>query len=377
MKTAVEGSFAVAKSVALCRPGVIAAYPITPQTHIVEFLADMVANGESDARYINVESEHSAISACIGASASGVRTFTATSSQGLALMHEILYVASGMRLPIVMVNANRALSAPLNIWNDCQDSISERDSSWIQIYVETNQEALDSVIQAYKVAENHDILLPFMINLDGFILTHAVEPVDIPEQNEVDSFLPPFKPYRMLDPENPMTFGPIAFPNSYTDFKKMQWDAMEKSLDLIKKVNEEFSNKFGRSYGNGVIECYNMNNAKYAIVSLGSVCGTIKEVIDRHPDVGLVRIRTYRPFPFKEVENALKDIDYVAVLEKDISIGLGGVLYNELGAILNNSQSYIIGLGGKDIRASDIEKIINKLKSAKPGDKKMYWQTEL
>lgn len=378
MKTIVEGSFAVAKAAALCRPNVIAAYPITPQTHIVEFLAEMVANGESDAEYINVESEHSAISACIGASAAGVRAFTATSSQGLALMHEILYITSGMRLPIVMVNANRSLSAPINIWNDQQDSISERDSSWIQVYAETNQEALDSVIQAFKVAENHDILLPFMVNLDGFILTHAVEPVDIPSQEEVDDFLPKFKPFYELDPEKPKTFGPIAFPSAYMNFKKMQWDAMKNSEKLIKEVNEEFSKKFGRSYGNGLIEKYRMDNAKHVIISFGSVCGTIKEVLERHPDVGLLRIRTYRPFPFKEIESALKGITSIAVVEKDISIGLGGVLRSELASIISDAQSFIVGLGGKDIREEDIEKIIKKLKSPEGNEKnKMYWQIDL
>jgi len=380
MKTIVEGSFAVAKAAALCRPNVIAAYPITPQTHIVEFLAKMVADGELNAEYINVESEHSAISACVGASAAGVRTFTATSSQGLALMHEILYIASGMRLPIVMVNANRALSAPINIWNDQQDSISERDSSWIQIYAETNQEALDSVIQSFKVAENHEVLLPFMVNLDGFTLTHAVEPVDIPSQEDVDNFLPKFKPFYELDPEKPKTFGPIAFPSTYMNFRKMQWDAMKNSENLIKEVHEEFSKKFKRSYGNGLIEKYNMDNAEHVIVSFGSVCGTIKKVLEKHPDVGLLRIRTYRPFPFKEIESALEGITSIAVIEKDISIGFGGVLRHEIASITRDVQSFIVGLGGKDIREEDIEKIVKKLKSHEghKGDKNnVYWQIDI
>jgi len=370
MKTIVEGSEAVANVVALCRPAVLAIYPITPQTHIPENLSKLVADGKLKAKIIYAESEHSAISACIGASASGVRVYTATSSQGLALMHEILFIASGMRLPIVMTNANRALSTPINIWNDQQDSMAERDSGWIQLYVETNQEAADKIIQAYKIAEDKEILLPVMVNMDGFTLTHCVEPVDIPSQEEVDKFLPEYNPLYKLDPKKPMTFGSIAFPNSYMEFRKMQWDAMEKAKEKIKKVNDEFYKFFGRNYGNGLIEEYNTKNAEYIIVSIGSVCGTIKDVIDKHNDVGLVRVISFRPFPSDELRKVLNNsnIKGIVVIEKDVSIGIGGALWSEVRGIVNNPNnvySCIAGLGGRDIRKEDIEHIINRLKDEK------------
>lgn len=368
MKDILEGSMAAAEAAKLCRPKVVAAYPITPQTHIVEDLASMVANGELDAEYIKVESEHSAMSACVGASAAGVRTFTATSSQGLELMHEILYIASGMRLPIVMINANRAVSAPISIWNDQQDSMGQRDVGWLHLFAETNQEVLDLIIQAYKIAENHDILLPVMVCMDGFTLTHTVEPVDVPEHEEVDSFLPEYKPLYHLDTENPMTFGPIAFPNSYMEFRKMQWDAMEKSKEVIKEVTSEFKEKFGRSAGNGLVEEYNMENARYALVAMGSVSGTIKDVIDG-TDVGLVRVVSYRPFPTKELRNALKDVEAVGVIEKDVSIGLGGALWIELKALIDNPCcGFVAGLGGRDIKLRDIQKIIDDLKAGNVED---------
>ncbi|OQX18047.1 MAG: pyruvate ferredoxin oxidoreductase [Candidatus Altiarchaeales archaeon A3] len=368
MKTILEGSEAVAEVAALCRPAVLAIYPITPQTHIPENLSQIVAEGKLNAKVIYAESEHSAISACVGASASGVRTYTATSSQGLALMHEILFIASGMRLPIVMTNANRALSAPINIWNDQSDSIAQRDAGWIQLYVETVQEAADKIIQAYKIAEDREILLPVMVNMDGFSLTHCVEPADIPEQEEVDEFLPKYDPSYKLDPNNPMTFGPIAFPNSYTEFRKMQWNAMEKAKEKIKEVNDEFYKFFGRNYGNGLIEEYNTKSAEYIIVSIGSVCGTIKDVIDKHKDVGLIRVISFRPFPSEELKQVLKDVKGIAVIEKDVSIGIGGALWSEVRGFVNNPDkvySCIAGLGGRDIKKEDIENIIEQLKNGK------------
>ncbi|PKP54600.1 MAG: pyruvate ferredoxin oxidoreductase [Candidatus Altiarchaeales archaeon HGW-Altiarchaeales-3] len=362
-KTILEGSQAAAVAVKLCKPKVIAAYPITPQTHIVEDLAKMVANGEIDAEYIKVESEHSAMSACVGASAAGVRTYTATSSQGLALMHEILYVVSGMRLPVVMVNANRALSAPISIWNDQGDSMGQRDTGWLHLFAETNQEVLDLTIQAYKIAENRDILLPVMVCMDGFTLTHTVEPVDVPDPEDVDSFLPDYKPLYKLDTENPMTFGPIAFPDAYMEFRKMQWDAMNKSKEVIKEVAAEFKEKFGRSAGNGLIEEYNMENAEYALVTLGSVAGTIKDVIDG-TNVGLIRIVAYRPFPIEDLRTALKGVKAVGVIEKDVSIGLGGAVWIELKALIDNPcYGFIAGLGGRDITLDTVQKIIDDLKS--------------
>jgi len=368
VKTILEGSEVVAEVVVLCRPAVLTIYPITPQTHIPENLSQIVADGKLNAKIIYAESEHSAISACVGASASGVRTYTATSSQGLALMHEILFIASGMRLPIVMTNANRALSAPISIWNDQSDSVAQRDTGWIQLYAETNQEVGDKIIQAYKIAEDREILLPVMVNMDGYILTHCVEPVDIPEQEEVDKFLSEYKPLYKLDPGNPMTFGPISFPNSYTEFKKMQWNAMEKAKDKIKKANDEFYKFFGRNYGNGLIEEYNTKNAEYLIVSMGSVCGNIKDVIDKHNDVGLIRIISFRPFPSEELRRAMKDAKGTAVIEKDVSIGMGGALWSEVRGIVNNPDnvySCIAGLGGRDVKKEDIENITEWLKKKK------------
>ncbi|MCX6710412.1 MAG: pyruvate ferredoxin oxidoreductase, partial [Candidatus Woesearchaeota archaeon] len=252
MKKVIEASDAVATAVKMCRPSVIPVYPITPQTHIVERLSKYVNNGELDSEMIDAESEHSAISAAMGASACGTRVFTATASQGLALMHEILFIVSGMRLPVVMAVANRTLSAPINIWNDQQDSISARDSGWIQLYVESAQEAFDTTIMAYKIAENRKVLTPVMVCLDGFTLSHVFEPVDIPEQRKVDSFLPKYSPLYSLDVKKPMSFGPIGFPNTFMGFKKMQQDAINNSASVIKSANDEFEKEFSRSYGDGL-----------------------------------------------------------------------------------------------------------------------------
>lgn len=375
----IHGSRAVAEGVKLCDVEVIAAYPITPQTHIVEDLAKMVADGELDAEYVKVESEHSAMSACIGSSATGARTFTATSSQGLALMHEVLFIASGMRLPIVMANANRALSAPINIWNDQQDAMSERDCGWPQLYCETNQEVLDSTIQAFRIAEDKDVLLPVMVNLDGFVLTHTIEPVEIPDAEQVKKYLPDFKPQVSLNPDDPMTQGAFADPSCYMEFRLEQEKAMDRALGVIKKADEEFGKIFGRSYGH--TESYNMKNADIVLVTLGSVAGTIKEVIDSVDDVGLLRIRTYRPFPKKEILDALKNAKVVAVIEKDVSIGIGeGALYTELKGLLYSSNlnpktlGFIVGLGGRDVTLENIKEIISIAQKAEKEEvKEVSW----
>jgi len=362
-----HGSRAVAEGVKLCDVKVIPAYPITPQTHIVEDLAKFVADGELDCEYIRVESEHSAMSAAIGSSATGARTFTATASQGLALMHEMLFIASGMRLPIVMVNANRALSAPINIWNDQGDSIAQRDSGWIQMYVETNQEALDTTIQAFKIAENKDVLLPTMVCMDGFVLTHTVEPVEIPDKEDIDKFLPAFEPDIFLDPKTPMTQGAFADPSTFTEFRYAQEVGMRNALEIIKDIDEEYMKLTGRGYG--VIEEYNTKDADVVLVSLGSVVGTIKEVVDELKDdvsVGVLKVKLFRPFPEKEVLEALKNAKIVSVIEKDVSIGMGqGALYNELKAALYNSDihpktlGFVAGLGGRDITLDNIKEIIS------------------
>lgn len=382
MREVIEASTAVAIAAKLCRPKVIGAYPITPQTHIMERIADFVYDGDFDAELIDVESEHSAISACLGAQATGVRTFTATASQGLALMHEILFVVSGMRLPVVMAVANRTLSAPINIWNDHQDSISARDSGWLQFYVESSQEALDTVIMAYKIAENKDILMPAMVCLDGFTLSHVYEPVDIPEQKKVDSFLPKYNPLFKLDPSKPVTMGPVAFPDSFMEFKKEQQKAMLKSIEIIKNVNKDFKKKFNRSYGDGLIETYKMEDAKYAVLTIGSICGTARVVIDelrkKGKRVGLIKLRCLRPFPEKELLNAAKKLEGIAVIDRNISLGKEGAVFTEVKSVLQNKKTirktkgfsvvpettslsitgFIAGLGGRDVTKEHIEKAI-------------------
>lgn len=363
VKKVISSAEAVSEAVKRARPSVIPVYPITPQTKISEKLADYVADGDLDAHYIKVESEHSAMSAAIGASGAGVRVFTATSSQGLAYMHEPVFAAAGMRVPIVMANANRALSAPINIWNDQQDSISERDSGWIQLYAETGQEAFDTILQAYKISENQDILLPTMVCIDGFILTHTVDPVEVLSQEEVDSFLPKYtRGYSYLDPEDPMSLGTLADTESYLEIRHDMEIAMEHSLDVIEEVGKEFGDFFGRYYG--LIEEYKSEDADIILIAMGSLCGTIKDVVDKEREngkkVGLVRIRSYRPFPKDALKVAVKDAK-LAVIDKDISFGAGGAVYMDVKAALDNeTYGFIIGLGGRDITPIDIEEIIEK-----------------
>jgi len=369
-----EGSHSVAEVITLCRPEIIAAFPITPQTHIVEKLAELVSSGKVDTEFVNVESEHSAISVIIGAEACGMRTFTATSSQGLALMHEVLHAVSGMRLPIVMVIANRALSAPLNIWNDQSDSMAQRDTSWLQLYAESVQEAVDMIAQAYRVAESKDVLLPVMVCMDGYVLTHTYEPTLIPEQAKIDSFLPPYRPEYILDPKKPMTFGAYATPNDYMEFKWEQQKAMENAKRHIVQINTEYKEVVGRGYGNGLVELYHMDNAKTAIIAVGSICGTLKEAIDRVEDVGLVRIRAYRPFPAEELRDILRDVEVVAVIDRSFSYGYEGPVFSEVKAALytlKNSPSvcsFIVGLGGRDTRPRDVFKLIKKAKESSGGE---------
>ena len=363
VKKVISSAEAVSEAVKRARPSVIPVYPITPQTKISEKLADYVADGDLDAHYIKVESEHSAMSAAIGASGAGVRVFTATSSQGLAYMHEPVFAAAGMRVPIVMANANRALSAPINIWNDQQDSISERDSGWIQLYAETGQEAFDTILQAYKISENQDILLPTMVCIDGFILTHTVDPVEVLSQEEVDSFLPKYtRGYSYLDPEDPMSLGTLADTESYLEIRHDMEIAMEHSLDVIEEVGKEFGDLFGRYYG--LIEEYKSEDADIILIAMGSLCGTIKDVVDKEREngkkVGLVRIRSYRPFPKDALKVAVKDAK-LAVIDKDISFGAGGAVYMDVKAALDNeTYGFIIGLGGRDITPIYIEEIIEK-----------------
>ncbi len=373
----VEGSYAVAHAVKICRPNVISAYPITPQTHIVEDLSQFAADGEMNCEYMNVESEFSAISALIGASAAGARTYSSTTSQGLALMHEALFNASGMRLPIVMTVVNRALSAPINIWNDQQDSISQRDTGWLQLYAEDVQESADMIPQLYKLAEDPDILLPAMSCMDGFILSHVYEPVILLEQSLTDAFLPAYNPEFVLDPKNPMSFGAFADPSTYTEFRYKQEKAMGVALEKIEEVANEFRDVYGRYYG-GLIDGYALDDAEIVIMAMGSVIGTIKDTIDLMrsdgESVGLLKVRSFRPFPVEAVRSALKNAKVVVTLDKNISVGKNeGALCTEVKACLYNTDLHIpvigfmLGHGGRDIPVSTIVKIVNKAKMIEKG----------
>jgi pyruvate ferredoxin oxidoreductase alpha subunit len=371
MKKFLEGSYAVAEAVKLCKPAVIAAYPITPQTHIVERLAEFVANGELDSQFINVESEHSAASLVLGAVATGVRVFTATSSQGLIYMSEVLFNIAGMRLPVILVCANRALSAPINIWNDHQDVMAIRDAGWIQFFAENNQQAHDFIYQAYKLGENPSVMLPVMINMDGYILTHGMEPVDIPSQELVDKFLPLYNPPYKLDVENPLSFGLLGDPTVYLETRLAVHQTLEETKELIPRIGKEFESIFKRK-GIDLVEDYNLEKAKIAIIAMGSVCGTIKDFIDKKKEekIGLLRVITYRPFPKKEIFQLLKDKEIIIVLEKAISLGNEGPLYTEIKSLFSKDMQkimgFIAGLGGRDITFETLEEML-KLAREKEG----------
>lgn len=358
---------AVAEAVKLSKPQVIPVYPITPQTTISEYLAQFVADREIDAEYIKVESEHSAISASVGASGAGVRVFTATSSQGLLLMHEILFAAAGMRTPIVLADANRAISAPLNIWNDQQDSISQRDAGWLQFYVENAQEALDTTIMAFKIAEDPKVLLPAMVCLDGFILTHTVEPVEIPDQEKVDEFLPPYKPeHSFLDPKQPMSVGTLADPDYYLEARHDMSVAMQESISVIERTCEEFKDIFGREYG--LIDAYKTEDADIVFVAMGSVCSTLRVMIDELREngekVGMVKVRVYRPLPVEAIREAVKNVSKLAIIDKNVSFGIGGALFADIKAKIDkDSYGFIVGLGGRDIDPDAIMEIYEKTKT--------------
>src|SRR5574341_93076 len=367
MKKFIEGSHAVAEAVKLCKPEVISAYPITPQTHIVEKLSQMVADGELKCEFINVESEFSAASVILGASATGSRAYSATTSQGLLLMAEVLFNLAGMRLPVVITCANRSVSAPINIWNDQQDVMTVRDSGIIQLFAEDNQEVYDMHLQAYKIGEDPRISLPVIVNMDGFILTHAYEPVEMISPEEADRFLPPYQPERKLDPAQPGTFGVVADPNWYTETRFAMQKSLEVSLKVIKEVASEFKQKFGRFQGD-VIESYRLEGADTVVVALGSVVGTLKDVVDelreKGKKIGVLKIRCFRPFPEEEIREALKSVANILVFEKAFSLGLGGVVYHELRSALYYSKSranlkaFVVGLGGRDIPKESLRKAI-------------------
>ena len=362
----VEGSKAVADAVACCRPEVICAYPISPQTHIVEGLSRLVKSGElKNCEYVNVESEFSAMSVAIGASATGARTYTATASQGLLYMVEAVYNASGLGLPIVMTVANRAIGGPINIWNDHSDSMSQRDSGWIQIYAETNQEAADMHVQAFKIAE--ELSLPIMVCMDGFILTHASEQVDIPEQEQVDAYLPPYVPRQILDPENPVSIGAMVGPEAFTEVRYLIHARTLLALEVIPKAAAEFEKIFHRDSG-GLVRPYFCEEAETVIIALGSVLGTIKDVVDEQRSqgnsIGVLGITTFRPFPFDAVRMAMPKAKRIIVIEKAFQIGIGGIVSeNVKGAISGldiTCYSVIAGLGGRPITKSSLHSLFKE-----------------
>jgi len=363
MIEAITGAEAVAYGAKLVKPAVVAAYPITPQSHITERISKFVADGELNCQYVNVDSEFSAISCVVGASATGVRTFTATASQGLALMHEVLFAAAGMRVPIVMPVANRALSAPINIWNDWQDSISERDNGWIQLYCENNQEALDTTIQAYRVSENNDVLLPSMVNLDGFYLTHTVENVDIPDEKKVDKFVGTYKPKQIyLDPKRPMTQGPFAYPQYYYKIRHQVELAIQKAKPVFEQVDKDFKKDFGRGYG--ILE--KTKDSDTLIMTMGTMVGNARVAVEEI-GCGVLKLKLYRPFPREEILKAVEGVKKIVIIEKNVSFGLGsGALFSEMRDLLFDSENppklygWIAGMGGQDVSVDDVKTMVEK-----------------
>lgn len=381
--TAMNGDEAVAYAVKQSDVDVVAAYPITPQTIIVEKFSEYVANGETQTEFVCVESEHSALAASLAASATGARAFTATASAGLALMHEMLFVTSGCRAPVVMAIANRALSAPLNIHCDHSDAMAQRDSGWIQLYAENAQEAYDSVIQAFRIAEDLNVLLPVMVGLDGFTLSHTLENVELLADDVAKQFVGTRKlpdvfahegkavPFR-LDPANPMTMGPIALQNYYFEFKRQQEEAMKHALEVIQKVNAEYAAVSGRSYGNGLVDAYRLEDAEVAAICLGSTAGTMKMVVDelRQEGVkaGLLRLRTFRPLPIEEIRRALAGVKAVAVMDRSMSFGgNGSAVYHEIRHVFYDVPvhpyivNYIYGLGGRDSSPKELRRVYEDL----------------
>jgi pyruvate ferredoxin oxidoreductase alpha subunit len=361
-----EGSRAVAEAVALCRPEVICAYPISPQTHIVEALGEMVKAGElGKCEFINVESEFAAMSVAIGASAAGVRTYTATASQGLLFMAEAVYNAAGLGLPIVMTDANRAIGAPINIWNDHSDALSMRDSGWIQLFAETNQEALDLHILAFRLAE--ELSLPVMVCMDGFILTHAYERVDMPSQKQVDRFLPPYEPRQVLDPREPVSIGAMVGPEAFSEVRYLAHAKQLQALERIPALAAEFAAIFGRESG-GLVHRYCTEGAETIVVAMGSVLGTIKDTIDemreRGVSIGALGICSYRPSPLAAIREAVQHAKRVVVVEKSLAVGLGGILATDVRMALSglNLHGYtvIAGLGGRPILKSSLHALFER-----------------
>lgn len=369
MREQIEGSQAIAKAVAACSPEVIAAYPISPQTHIVEALSALVKKGDlTGCEYLNVESEFGAMSACIGASAVGARTYTATASQGLLFMVEAVYNAAGLGLPIVMTVANRAIGAPINIWNDHTDAMSQRDSGWLQLYAETNQEAADLHVQAFRIAE--ELSIPVMVCMDGFILTHAMEIVDVPEAEQVKKFLPDYEPRQVLDPAHPVSIGAMVGPEAYTEVRYLAHHRQMQALELIPQVQKEFAEIFGRDSG-GLVRPYRLDDAETIIVSMGSVLGTIKDVVDerreRGEKIGVLGITSFRPFPIDAVREALKNAKRFVNIEKAFSVGIGGIVSSHCRSAVRgmdiDNYEVIAGLGGRPITKASLDSMLDDLEA--------------
>ncbi len=366
-----QGSVAVGEAIKSAEPGVIAAFPITPQTHIVEYLAKLVNNGELNSKYINVDSEFSAASTVFGSSAAGVRSYTASASQGLMLMTEVIFNMAGTRLPVVFTAVNRSLAPPINIQVDHQDSMTMRDSGMIQLYVENVQEAVDTHIQMFKIAEDKDVLLPAMVCMDGWIVSHVYEPVTLWRDEAVREFLPPFDPVYKVDPKAPLTYGALSDDDKITEFQYMVNQALEASKDKIKAVSQEFGEMFGNDYG-GLIESYRTEDADMIIVAMGSMVGTIRVAVDQMRDegqkVGLVKVRSYRPFPGEELEEALKNARTAVVLDRSFSASAGGMLGNEIKSFMHSRNrdleiaNYIIGLGGREVYPHTVKSVVEKAK---------------
>jgi pyruvate ferredoxin oxidoreductase alpha subunit len=372
-RVGIEVSLAVSEAVKLANVDVIAAYPITPQTHIVEHLSELVADGHLDAEFIPVESEHSAMSTCCGSSAAGARTYTATSSQGQALMLEICYIASALRLPIVMSVANRSLSGPISIWNDHSDMMMSRDTGWIQTVAENGQEAFDLTLHAFRVAEDSRVLLPVIVNLDGFTLTHVIEPIEILDQKEVDRYLPPYQPQMRLDPENPISIGPVGMPEVYTEAKKAQDEAIKSAKPVVIEAWQEFGDLFGRYYK--PVETYRTDGAETLLVTMGSLSETAMTAVDQMrangKDVGLVRIRLFRPFPFEEFLAAVGGAKQIAVMDRALGLnGAGGPLATEVKAALYDEPerpyiwNYVAGLAGRDVTIENFVEMADGVEAA-------------
>jgi len=373
------GNYIAAKAAIMARPDVVASYPITPQTTLVEGIAKYVETGEFKGDYICVESEHSAMAALVGASAVGVRTFTGTSSHGLLLMHEMLHWAALARLPVIMCNINRVIGPGWNIWADENDSISQRDTGWIQFYCSSNQEIFDTVIQAFKLGEDKNVSLPVMINFDAFILSHTSMPVYVPDQKEIDDFLPKRKPKWMLDVDNPITFGNIILPHEYEKVRKDMQNAQEHAKKLIPEIAKDWNKKFGRYHGD-LLELYKCDGADYILLSMGAIGAESKVAIDNLQrnglKVGLARVRTFRPFPYEEIIKLGKQADLI-IIDRNISVGSEGALFNEVKASLYGksdakANGFIAGLGGKDVTFGDIEKMCKKVMDGKAKDLEWY-----